>query len=173
MTLTSDNKILFGVREQGATWEDFDYTRTILAMDYTIKDGHFIVSGKITKVADLALPPIAGISAMPALSDLAFDAKHNILYVLTSFEGEKAPCPWSDTENKLGGLLFWLPYGELKEGAILRNKGLEDLKFTHKSEGIALLADGKMIIVYDDDRDLGEKWLRALNQSLFEIIEIK
>ncbi len=173
MTLTSDNKILFGVREQGATWEDFEYTRTILAMDYAIKDGHFTVSGQISKVADLALPPLAGVSALPALSDLAFDAEHNILYVLTSFEGEKAPCPWSDTESKLGGMLFWLPYKDLKDGAVLQNKGLENLKFTHKSEGVAILPGNKLIIVHDDDRDLGDKWPRTLNQSLFEIIELK
>ncbi len=173
MTLTSDNKILFGVREQGATWEDFEYTRTILAMDYTIEDGLFKVSGEISKVADLLVPPIPGVEVLPALSDLAFDAKHNILYMLGSFEGPKAPCPWSDTENGLGGLLFWLPYNELKAGAVLRHDGLEELKFNHKSEGVALLPDGKLIVVHDDDRDLGKNWKRALNQSLFEIIELK
>ena len=93
--------------------------------------------------------------------------------MLTSFEGEKAPCPWSDTESKLGGMLFWLPYKDLKDGAVLQNKGLENLKFTHKSEGVAILPGNKLIIVHDDDRDLGDKWPRALNQSLFEIIELK
>lgn len=177
MTLTSDNKILFGVREQGAAYEDFDYSRTILAMDYQIVDGKFTVSGNITKLVDLQVPAMDGVPGYPAVSDLAFDEVHDILYVLTSFEGSDTPCPWSETENGLGGLLFYIPYDQLAAGQ-LRNV-IDDtgamVRFSRKSEGVALLPDKQLAIIYDDDRDLGKEGAprREMNQTFYEILNLK
>lgn len=165
MTIAPDNKILVGVREQGATWEDFEYSRTVLAMDYTIVDGKWEVSGKFSRVADFNLPS--------ALSDLAYDEKHDVLYVLTSFEG--AECSWSVTENHLGGILYWLPYSDLGKKDPRAIGGTDNLKFAHKSEGVAVMADGNLLVVHDDDRDLGinPEEQRTLNQCFYEIIKLK
>ena len=157
-------KVLFGVREMGASYKTFSYTVTILVAPFSFKDDRITIDAtQFELFYQMPVPTVRGHKA--ALSSLAFDAKRNGLYMLTSYEEE--------VKNiELGGFLFFLDLSNIsKAGPEPTNPQLvyqspdELLHFGHKPEGVSLLDADTLIVVHDDDRVLKQVDVQFPNRN--------
>ncbi len=178
LALLPGEKILFGVREIGQNYKVFDYKVTFIEGRYKILNGDFTIdeSSEFAVVRDFSaaveLPgPKLGVSS------LEYDTVNHLLYVLTSFEDE--------SNQRVGAHLWVLPDdgGALGHDLkLVRTPEGKPFKFTNKAEGLAMLADGRIFIVHDDDRyittvktGMGGKWVeraRNVNEAAFEILRV-
>lgn len=156
-------KLLFGLREVGKTYKNFDYTIQIVSVSYQQKEGKLIL-GKDFKIIYDVNPKMLPLPEKVGLSSIEFDPFDNALYLLTSFENKK----------KMGGYLWKLPledlYRQYPPTPVLDQKR-NPLRFFHKPEGIAVLEQMSVLILHDDDRMLiGE---RKPHQAPYSIVRIE
>ncbi|MFC3283301.1 hypothetical protein [Litchfieldella rifensis] len=148
-----DGLLLFGVREQGAAHDDFDYVCRVVGAHYRVN-----ASGNVEFVDELRslyrFDPQAceGVRYVCGLSSLEYDPFNERLYLLTSFETEDA-----GTEH-IGGYLWQVSLADFAAGRapqlVADERGIP-LEFEHKAEGLAVLSPSRLFVAYDNDRHLG------------------
>ena len=178
LALLPKNRILFGVREIGQSRTAFDYRVVLLEGQYEINNGEFYMDGmkKLEVVRDFSdVSDIVGRKV--GLSSIEYDTLKNQLYVLTTYEDIE--------EKRMGAYLWVLPDENGKLGTainLVRTSDGAPFEFSHKAEGLAVLDDGRIFIIHDDDRYLsnvriggvngGQLRVRKYNEAAFDILQI-
>ena len=161
LTAIPGGRLLFGIREIGRTYKDFDYVIKIIEVGYSFFNGAMILEDDFRLAYDFD-PSSVGLQYAIGLSSLEYDQYNNRLYILTSFEMEAA----------LGGFIWVLPLADFharKAPRLVRNDTGKPFQFDHKAEGLAAIEKSRVVVVHDDDRfALGRK----PNQAVFSLIEI-
>ncbi|MBN1484889.1 MAG: hypothetical protein JXA37_09220 [Chloroflexia bacterium] len=175
MTVIPGNRFLFGVRELGARYDDFDYAVKIISAQYEIVDGEMAL-GDFCLVYDFDASSESRIEQTVALSSIEYDPYHDRLYMLTSFETE-------ESDEGLGGYLWTLPIDDLNNNrppTLVLKKDGEPLLFAHKAEGVTVLGDNRVMVVHDDDRVLGRdevsdtetQFSRGAHQAAYTVVAL-
>jgi hypothetical protein len=167
------NKLLFGIRELGAKYDNFDYAVKIVSVSYTIENGAMTLADDFALVYDY----MPWVQQQIALSSLEYDKYGDRLYLLTSYET-------AETDEGLGGYLWTLSLADMNAGnapAVVLGDPLTPLTFAHKAEGIAVLGKNRVLVIHDDDRVLGREnvtnpetqFSREANQGAYTIVEFR
>ncbi len=146
-----ENRLLFGVREIGQDYSNFNYTLQIFAA--TWKNSEPLHLKNIKQIYQYDPQSNPQINHPVGLSSLAWDAAHEQLLILTSFE-------LSETDAGLGGYLWALSLDDLEQQnppTLITKANGEPLMFAHKAEGITILPDGRLLVIHDDDRVIGDR----------------
>lgn len=179
LTVAPNNKLIFGVRELGESYQTFKYGAILVEAQYVIYRNEFLVDDTVP------FRVISGFDDMlkkqpleqVGLSSMEYDFKNKKMYMLTSVES------FSKDTNKtsLGGYLWSaeLTDGKLQKITPAKGKNGQIFKFMHKSEGLAILSADELVIIHDDDREKtsvrlpdGTMLQRLPNQAAFEILKI-
>jgi len=169
-------KLLFGIRETGADYRHFSYTCSIVSVSYSIANGELTLGSDLELIYAFDPSSIPLIRQPVGLSSIEYDPYHQRLYLLTSFETD-------NTDEGMGGYLWVLPMADLRAGkppALVLRKPGSPLLFTHKPEGVTVLADNRVLVIHDDDRVLGRKHItnaqtqfrKAANQAAYNLISL-
>ncbi|MEZ4903484.1 MAG: hypothetical protein R2822_17825 [Spirosomataceae bacterium] len=144
----NNDKLYFGVREEGKKYDDFKYKTKILAANYRFEGDSLVLNMPILPLADIDIASLEPHLPKPlALSCIEYDTKRNIFWLLTSME--------SDTQGNCA-YLWWASESDLKQNKmhLVKNKATQQpLKFTHKAEDLALIGDNRLFVIHDDDRN--------------------
>lgn len=172
LVIIPNNKLIFGIREEGESYKKFDYVVNLISVSIEeeknsrlfIKDDFkLIYSFKNTKKY---------VNEDVGISSLAWDAFHNSILILTSFE----------EQEKVGAYLWNLPLEYIEKNidpVILLSKENQPLKFLHKAEGITFIAKDKLFVIHDDDRRIipanikGNIYLRKPHEAIYDIVSIE
>lgn len=164
----TNNKLFFGIREEGKKYDDFKYKAKVLTVSYRFEKDSLIAGTDFQTLADIDIAALEPSLPKPlALSCIEFDAKRNIFWVLTSME--------SETQLN-SAYLWWATEGELKSGKLHlvkdRTTG-QPLKFTHKAEDLTPIGTNSLFIIHDDDRNRtkSSNQTRQPHQAAFSIVE--
>lgn len=169
------NELIFGIRELGASYKDFDYAVKMVSISYDITDDELVLGDDFELIYDYDPETNAKIDQTIALSGLEYDKYGDCLYMLTSFEE-------SETDEGLGGYLWILPLEDLIDGGaptlVLKEDG-DPLLFAHKSEGVTVINESCVLVVHDDDRVLGREvvdnpetqFSRKANQGAYTVVD--
>lgn len=169
----TDRQLLFGIREEGKAFDNFQYRAKIIGVSYKIEkkgdterirlgDDWKIVNDFVIEKADATLPkPLA-------LSSLEYDPYHNRFWMLTSQEvnGQLDAYLWTTTSDDLyAGKPFTL----------VRDGQGQPLHVGHKAEDLTPIDDHRLLIISDDDRvrTTVNGRTRQLNQAPYTIVTIK
>jgi len=167
------NKLLFGIRELGASYKEFDYAVKIVSASYTIEDGTLTLGDDFALIYDYS--PV--LRQQVALSSLEYDRYGDRLYLLTSYET-------ADTDEGLGGYLWTLSMSDLNANNAPRlvfKDVLTPLSFAHKAEGVTVISANRVLVIHDDDRVLGRQivenpetqFSRDVNQGAYTLVEFR
>ncbi|MFK7950719.1 MAG: hypothetical protein AB8G11_24245 [Saprospiraceae bacterium] len=178
--IVSGNKILFGIREMGKTYQDFDYKILIISADYIyVKSILELSNFRIAYEFDAS--NVEGIKQPIGLSSIEYDRFNNRIYLLTSYETNKEG---ENIAEKLGAYLWVLPMEDFKTKKapqlVMRKKN-KPLHLAHKSEAVTVINKNIVFIANDDDRVTGiekitdkeNQFYRKTNQGSYYIIKIK
>lgn len=180
LAIIPGNKILFGIREMGKTYQDFTYQIKIISADYVYAKSELeIMNFRI--VYDFDASTIKGLNHPIALSSIEYDKFNDRLYILTGYEhneeGENKP-------EKIGAYLWVLPMQDFKEKKapqlVMKSKN-HPLLFAHKSEAVTVIDKNTVFIINDDDRVTGDSKIsnketdfsREPNEATYYIVRIK
>ncbi|UFH56581.1 hypothetical protein [Spirosoma sp. KNUC1025] len=170
----TDKQLLFGIREEGKSYESFTYRAKIISVSYSVeKAGEAdrirlandwkIVNNFDIASADPSLPkPLA-------ISSLEYDPHRGCFWMLTSMEanGQLDAYLWVITPSDLyANKPFSLVRNE--EGQPLHTPG-------HKAEDLTPLDHNRLLLISDDDRartTIGAQ-VRQPNQAAYTILTIK
>ncbi|MBN2279302.1 MAG: hypothetical protein JXQ65_01855 [Candidatus Marinimicrobia bacterium] len=165
------NKLLFGIREVGASYQNFDYTVKMLLTSYFIEGDEMKIPHDVEWVYDFNPDHFFEKlnSRKVALSSIEYNPFKESVFILTSYENE---INGEVTDESIGAFLWEIPLAD-----IFRNnspKFIESVHFNHKAEGIAIIDKNKIFVIHDDDRVLGSdggQFLRKPNQNAYSILE--
>lgn len=180
LAIIPGNKILFGVRETGKTYEDFEYQIKIIAADYIYAKSELEINN--FRIAyDFDASTVEGINKPIALSSIEYDKYNDRLYILTSYEhneeGENNP-------EKIGAYLWVLPMQDFQDKnapqLVMKSKK-QPLLLAHKSEAVTVIDKNTVFIINDDDRVTGDSKIsnketdfsRQPNEATYYILKIK
>ncbi|HMO40643.1 MAG TPA: hypothetical protein PKC76_15960 [Saprospiraceae bacterium] len=173
MTALPGNRILFGVRELGESYEKFSYTFTLLEATYDMSSFGVAPAPEFRKIYAFQ-PEVNGRKL--GISDMIYHAASNALIALTSYEGS------GDEKTKDMATYIWvLPMARLERGEapILVQDGNQPLEIAHKGEGLVMLDDNTLFIVHDEDRKesnvalAGGTVRKKPHQAVFSIVQLK
>ena len=178
MTYLPGGTILFGIRETGARYDDFNFHRWIIAGKLKGAFPALTLDPNLETILDFSNHKIPDITEPLGISSLAFDPVRDGVWILTSYETEA-------TDEGVGGYLWFISLDKLlsrSQGAptLIRTPQGAPLHFAHKSEGLTVLRDGRLFVVHDDDRvtgrtdikDPSRQFSRRLNESFYSVVEI-
>jgi hypothetical protein len=180
LAIIPGNKILFGIREMGKTYEDYTYQIKIISADYIYAKTELELAN--FRIAyDFDASNIIGINQPIGLSSIEYDKYNDRLYILTSYEhneeGENNP-------EKVGAYLWVLPMQDFKEKKVpqlvMKTKKLP-LLLAHKSEAVTVIDKNTVFVINDDDRVTGDSKIsnketdfsREANEATYYILKIK
>lgn len=169
----TDRQLLFGIREEGKSYESFKYRAKIIGVSYTIEktgnterirlanDWKLVNDFSIAK-ADSTLPESL------ALSSLEYDPDRHRFWMLTSLEanGKLDAYLWTATPDEL--------YAN-KPFTLVRDAQNQPLHVGHKAEDLTFLDKDRLLLIHDDDRirtTVGSR-VRQPNQAAYTILTIK
>lgn len=148
-----DGLLLFGVREQGNTFDDFHYVCRLVGAHYRVDaDGSLAFIDEVRDYYDFDPQRHPGVRHVCGLSSLEYDHFNDRLYLLTSFETEDDGVP------HIGGYLWVVALADLAAGEepqLICDEHGEPLEFEHKAEGLAVIDATRLFVAYDNDRHLG------------------
>lgn len=148
-----DGLLLFGLREQGRSHDDFAYVSRLVGAHYEIsRTGNLVFIDEMREFYAFDPGHHEGVRFECGLSSLEYDPYHARLYLLTSFETTRngEPC--------IGGYLWVMGLEDMRAGRLPSLVTAPDgspLEFEHKAEGLAILDHERMFVAYDNDRHLG------------------
>ncbi len=172
-----DGRLLFGIREVGRSYKDFDYTMKIVSVTYEIGTEGLSLGGDFKLIYEFETSPVEALGGKQVgLSSLEYDPFHDRLYLLTSYELE-------ESDEGLGGFLWVLPIADLharKPPSLVLKPDGHPLTFAHKSEGLAVIDARHLFVVHDDDRVLGRariddaetQFRRSLHQAAYSVVRL-
>jgi hypothetical protein len=143
------DRLLIGVREIGRGYKEFRYTLTVLSLPWRLERGRPVLPGPPRVVWRIDPATLPALPKTPiGLSELVYDAGRDRLWLLTSFErDDKKP-------DSVAGYLWTLDRAALERGAppaLVHGRDGKPLMFSHKSEALTILPDGRLLVVHDDD----------------------
>lgn len=164
----TNDRLFFGIREEGKKFDDFSYKVKILSVGFHIANG-FIELGDDYKVVADFNPATADPSLKQpvGISSIEYDRFNNRFLILTSYEkGESLDAYlWTATQSDL----------EKNKLTLVRDAGGRPLHFSHKGEDIAVVSKTRVVIIHDDDRVKtsvnGET--RQTNQAAYSVVEFR
>lgn len=173
LTVLPNNKLVFGVRETGESYQNPTYTSTLIECSYSVDN-----DGLITLADDFRIAYTMDSSSARkdlGLSSIFYDQMKQMIYITTSYEsGEEGI-------QELGGYIWELPLADYIAGrrakVIVNDKG-EPFALRHKVEGITKMDDGNYFIIYDNDRvdipvHIGNSTLsRERHQAVYSIVKL-
>lgn len=164
----TNNKLFFGIREEGKKYDDFKYKAKVLTVSYRFENDSLVAGTDFQTLADIDIATLEPSLPKPlALSCLEFDAKRNIFWILTSME--------SETQLN-SAYLWWATEAELKSGKLhlVKDRATgQPLKFTHKAEDLTPVGSNRLFVIHDDDRNrtkIGDQ-TRQPHQAAYTIVE--
>ncbi|RXE49329.1 hypothetical protein [Chromohalobacter israelensis] len=147
-----DGLLLFGVREQGRSHEDFEYVCRVVGAHYTVNEhGNLVLVDELREFYRFSPRQHPEVRFDCGLSSLEYDPHHERLFLLTSFEVEEAG------EPRIGGYLWVVSLAGFSAGQapeLVRTVQGDALEFEHKAEGLAVLDSERLFVAYDNDRDM-------------------
>ncbi|MBZ5876522.1 hypothetical protein [Chromohalobacter israelensis] len=147
-----DGLLLFGVREQGRSHEDFEYVCRVVGAHYTVNEqGNLVLVDELREFYRFSPRQHPEVRFDCGLSSLEYDPHHDRLFLLTSFEVEEAG------EPRIGGYLWVVSLAGFSAGQapeLVRTVQGDALEFEHKAEGLAVLDSERLFVAYDNDRDM-------------------
>ncbi|OHV08325.1 hypothetical protein [Kushneria phosphatilytica] len=171
-----DGLLLFGIREQGQSHEDFDYVSRVVGAHYRVDE-----QDRLTFIDDirelLAFDPGAheGVRHVCGLSSLEYDPYNGRLYLLTSFETEE------EGLHAIGGYLWVMTledfHARRAPGLVGDDEGAPRI-FEHKAEGLAVLDAHRLLVAYDNDREMalgsleGEREERYTSEAPWTLLSV-
>ncbi len=174
MTILPRNRLVFGIREFGKSYQDFSYGLTLLETSFEKTAFGIAPAPNFKKIYEFK-PEINGRSL--GVSDMFWHAASNSLLVLTSYEGT------GDEKNKDMYCYLWiLSEQRLHKGespVLVKNMDNQPLEIPYKGEGLCLLDNRTLLIVHDEDRrdsriNLDGKTItKKPNQTIFSIVRLK
>ncbi|MEZ0608693.1 hypothetical protein ACAW74_09265 [Fibrella sp. WM1] len=167
------NRLFFGVREEGNSFQDFKPVVRILSVPYQVLgnggDQHVELTGDFSllgtiNVAEQTPEKLAG---PLALSSLEYDPVRKLFWIITTHE----------SGENVGAYLWTATEAELSLGTmtLVRTPAEEPLYLTHKAEDMTFLTPNTILLIHDDDRlptRVADK-VRQPNQSAFTVMEVK
>lgn len=170
----TDRQLLFGIREEGKSYENFTYRAKIIGVSYQLEktggtgrirlaDDWKIVNDFVIAKADSTLPQSL------ALSSLEYDPYRNRFWMLTSLElnGQLDAYLWTATPDEL--------YAN-KPFTLIRNAQGQSLHTPgHKAEDLTFLDHNRILLIHDDDHapTTVNARVRQPNQAAYTILTIK
>ncbi|MES1926854.1 hypothetical protein [Salinisphaera sp. T31B1] len=145
-----DDELAFGIREVGCDHEHFDYVCRVVAAPYRMADDELVFTGPFRVIYEFEPARWTGVRFDVGLSSLEYDPKRGLIYFLTSFEVEDAR-----GEQRIGAYLWRMTLADFHAGLDPELVMAEDgsvFEFTNKAEGVAVLDDNRLFVVYDPDR---------------------
>ena len=180
VSIIPDNKMLFGIRELGSSYLEYDYKILIISADYIFAKSNLELSNfRIAYEFDAST--VEGIKQPIGLSSLEYDRFNDRLYILTSYElnseGENTP-------EKLGAYLWVLSMEDFNmknPPQLVMKSRKKPLHLAHKSEAVTVINANTVFIANDDDRVVGSEkitdkrnqFFRQPNQGTYYILRIK
>ena len=174
LAVLPNNTLLFGIREMGPSYQDFDYKFLILSTTFLKTRDGVVVNPDWKKVYEFDPTSYPGIDKPLGLSSMEYHAASNSLAILTSYEEEGKPHQT---------YLWMLP---IQKRLSLRSKPIlvtdesgAPLVFPYKGEGLTFLDKNTFFIVFDEDRVLGELPTkdgikkRKPHQGIYALVTIK
>ncbi|GAB3735356.1 hypothetical protein [Spirosoma lituiforme] len=169
----TDKQLLFGVREEGKSFESFTYGAKIISVSYRIEKTssgdriRLADDWKIINNFDIAKAE-PGLPASLGLSSLEYDPYRGRFWMLTSLEknGQLDAYLWTITPEDL--------YAN-KPFTLLRDARGQPLHTAgHKAEDLTFLDANRVLLIHDDDRGqtvVGPR-TRQPNQAAYTIITV-
>ncbi len=173
LTTLPDNKIVFGIREFGHKYDDFNYSVIFLIADYQQDSNNIYLTSDIKKIFEFT-PETKNLMLPVGVSSIEYNPYDNTIWFTTSYEHGKLT--W-----QIGTYLWYISlddfYNNGKPHVITDNKG-RPFDFNHKIEGFTFIDKNKILLIADDDRITGKyekdyKFIRNLNEAYWCIIEIE
>ena len=164
----TNDKLYFGIREEGKKFDDFSYQFKVLSVPYLLKDGMVTLNGTFTKFAEIDLKTLfPDLEKGMGLSSIEYDPYNKRFLLLSSFE----------SPEKMGGYLWSATETELQNNKVNLVKDSEGkpVRFEHKPEDLTLINRKRLLIVHDDDRLLtkaGDK-TRQPSQAAYSVVDFK
>ena len=177
-----DDRLLFGVREVGASYLDYTHSIKIVSVPYSLSDRGDVLLGPPTLAYDLDPSLLEGhLQQRIALSSLEYDPFHDHVVLLTSFEVDKSD--EEKTDEDVGGHLWTVTLDDIAANApprLVRKPDGKPLLLAHKAEAVAVLDQRTLVIVHDDDRVLGRDVIldperhfrRQKHEAAYTIVEL-
>lgn len=175
-----DQELLFGVRELGASYQDFEYTVMILSARWRqAPSGRIVLDPTTVRVAYRKdRLDVAGLQV--GLSSLERHPQTGELFLLVSYEQEDPGANPDLAHGALGGFLLTLDAESFAAGRAPRpvvGAGGEPVRFVNKPEGLTFLTAHQLLLLFDDDRVLecgvpGHRHIRAPHQTAVAVLEL-
>lgn len=175
LAVLKDNSILFGVRELGPAYTDFDYTFTIISTTYILSTNGIVINPDWKKIFEFDPTKDPNIDQPLGLSSLEYHEPTNSLVAVTSYESDS---------GELASYLWMLPLDKRLSSArtkpiLMLSENGDPLKIPHKVEGFTFLNKNTLFLICDEDRSAskvatpeGSK-VRKPHQAVFGIVKIK
>lgn len=176
LSVLNNDRIIFGIREIGKSRDDYIFSFILIEAQLKISSQEIKLTGpfKVVYEFDPKKNGPIGLKMPLGLSSIEYSPSREGLFLLTSYEmGEEG--------NKiLAGYLWFLSLSDLNLGRnprLITKKNGSPLEFEHKSEGLCILDEHRLLIIHDDDREIGvvssqDSNMRSLNQAVFSIVKI-
>ena len=147
------DRLVFGVREMGKRYDDFSYVVRLVEAGYTVEGDTVTLDDTFKVIYDFDAKTDPRLDVEVGLSSVEYDAAHDRLLLLTSFEKE-------ETDEGLGAYLWVLPRKDLEAHRppqlVVKDDG-QPLVFAHKGEGVTVVDKSHVLVVHDDDRVTGRE----------------
>jgi len=172
LTALPNNKLVFGVREIGNEYNDFDYSITLIQFDYEVINDAIQLKDKVSKIYKFTPDSSININTPLGISSVEYNAFDGNIYFVTSYE-------LSEDSEKRGAYLWYLSLEDFNLGKkpnLVMNSNNKPLNFKHKIEGLTIIGKNKLLLIADDDRVTGEngnKFSRKLNQAFWCTLKLK
>ena len=173
LAVLPNNQIVFGVREMGRSYEDFDYSFLLLSTSFVKTRSGIIINPDWNKIFEFDPSKMLG-SAGESLgvSSLEYHAPTKTLLALTTFEGEK---------ETFATNLWMIPMSKRlrmdTKPILVRGADGQPLTLPYKGEGLTLLDNKRLFIVFDEDRRKTEVASQGLSrephQGMFGVVKLK
>ncbi|NCW23790.1 MAG: hypothetical protein EBV84_00230 [Betaproteobacteria bacterium] len=168
-------RLLFGVRETGASFREPLFRFLILAFRYVLDDEQGLrLDDEGQVLADWRPADLFPDQSLTAsiqglgLSSIEYCAEHDQLFFLLSAE----------SDSRMDGFLLSQKRARFEAGekpTLVRDEANVVLHFSHKPEGMTVVgADCQLLIAHDDDRFLGGTPSRAnIREMIYSVIQFR
>jgi hypothetical protein len=166
LAATPNQELIFGIREMGNRYDDFQYKIVLLSIKYKVgQSGGIELKGEMKPIYEFNpyLSSFPELELPIALSSIEYDPYNKHFYLTTSFEHNE----------KLGAYLWILDQQALETSSppiLLKTPKGEVFEMQHKAEAVSVINKNKILIIHDDDRALIGG--RAAHQAAFQILNI-
>ncbi len=174
LAVLPDNTLLFGVREMGPSYQDFDYKFMILSTSFIKSRDGVVINPDFRKVYEYDPQKHPSIDQPLGLSSMEYHPESNSLAILTSYEKEG-----ESFQTYLWMLPIQRRLSNRTQPILVTDQEENPLMFPFKGEGLTFLDKNTLFVVFDEDRTLSEVETeqgilkRAPHQGLYAIVDLK